>query len=305
MRGSEVLLGGAFTSVNGSARTNLAAIDLSTGKSTSWAPAATGVPGSTVSAMALRGSTLWIGGTFTAVGGQPRANLAAVSATGAVLPFRADTDKPVETIAATSARLYIGGTFTTVAGVARADLAAVDPTTGAALAWNPSFGGEVKSVVVAGPRLYAGGFGMRLGAWDVNAVAQPVPSVDGEVDKLAYDGTNVYVGGFYSTIGGQARNELAATAPGTTTVTSWNPAMPPFRRIDALGVSGGFVYTDDTGTIRTFSKSTGALETFSPRILNGVVTTILPLSDRLILTGGFDDIDNVAQSNVAEYLGTP
>jgi hypothetical protein len=159
--------------------------------------------------------------------------------------------------------------------------------------------------VVAGPRLYAGGFGTRLGAWDVDGVAQPVPAVDGEVDELAYDGTTVYVAGFYATIGGASRNSLAATLPGTATVTTWDPAMPASRRIDALGVSAGNVYTDDTGTVRVFSKASGALETFSPRILNGAIRTFIPQTHRLLATGSFANIASVAQSNVAEFAGTP
>lgn len=301
-RGSSVLLGGLFISVNGSDRTNFAAIDLATGKATSWAPA-TGdeiADNDYVTAMALRGTTLWVGGRFTSLNGQPRANLGALSTNGDLLSFRADTNDVVNAIAATKARIYVGGRFTTINDQSRSFLGAVDPTTGATLSWAGSFGRSVNAIVVAGPRLYAGGFG--LGAWDVNSVAQPVPAVDGSVDSLAWDGTTVYVGGQYQHLGGQARNGLAATVPGTETVTSWNPAMPAFRDVLALGVSPSYVYTSDFGTLRTFSKSTGALQTFSPK--NGGGTDYIVLPDRLLITG-VGEVNYIATGGVAEFLGTP
>src|SRR5205823_4381805 len=209
-------------------------------------------------------------------------NLGALSTSGDVLPFRADTNDDVDVIAATSARIYVGGEFTAVNGRARDHLAAVDPTTGALLTWAPGLGASVHAIVVVGPRLYAGGFGSFLGAWDVNGVAQPVPSVDGPVFSLAYDGTDVYVGGQYQNIGGQARNSLAATVPGTRTVTSWDPPVPAFQQVRALGVSPTYVYSS-ADVLRTFSKSTGALETFSPK--HGAGTGYLVRPDRLISYG--------------------
>ena len=302
--GSRVLLGGLFISVNGADRTNFAAIDLATGKATSWAPT-TGdeiADNDYVTAMALRGTTLWVGGRFTSLNGQPRANFGALSTTGDVLPFRADTNDVVDDIAATKARIYVGGYFTTINGQTRDYLAAVDPTSGAPLSWTPAFGHAVNAIVVAGPRLYAGGFGTFLGAWDVNAVPQPVPSLDGAVYSLAYDGSEVYIGGQYQNAGGQPRSGLAATVPGTSTVTSWDPPMPAFRQVQALGVSASYVYTSDAGTLRTFSKSTGALETFSPK--NGGGAGYLVLPDRLLIYG-VGEVNYVATGGVAEFMGTP
>ncbi len=304
---SGILLGGDFTSVGGYARTNFAAIDLSTGRPTSWAPTTDTDPNNRIETMLLRGSTLYVGGVFNAIDGQPRANLAALSTAGAVLPLRADTDGRVHTLTTLGSTLYVGGEFTQVAGAARNHLAAVDATSGALAPWNPGFTGTgVLTLVGVGSTIYAGGFGQNLAAYDATSgAAQPVPSVDGEVDALAYDGTNIYAAGFYNTIGGQARNSLASFAPGSTTVTSWNPATPQFRRFDAIGVSGSYVYVNDVGKIDTVDKTSGALASFTTRILNGTIDEIIPLADRILFLGGFHDIDNVAQQDVAEYLGTP
>lgn len=302
MRGSDVMLGGQFISVNGSDRRNLAAMDLTTRKSTSWAPVTGDVnpDWDYVKSMTMRGSTVWIGGRFDSLNGQPRENFAALSTAGDVLPFRADTDDEVATMAATSSRVYLGGSFNTVGGRPRAQLAAVDPTTGNVLAWAPTIG-RVNSLVVAGPRLYAGGFGQLLGAWDVNGVAQPVPTVDGAVYSLAWDGSAVYISGQYQNIGGQARNGLAATVPGTTTVTSWNPPMEPFRQA-SVGVSDDYVYTGDSGVLRVFSKSTGALQSFSPHGAGG--NAFIVLDDKLIDVG-VGSVDYYATGGIAELTGNP
>ena len=66
-----------------------------------------------------------------------------------------------------------------------------------------------------------------------------------------------------------------------------------------------YVYAQEYFHLDTLSQSTGALQSFSPRFLNGRTTAIFPLSDRLILVGAFHDIDNIGQQNVAIYTGTP
>ncbi|HEU0030030.1 MAG TPA: hypothetical protein VFQ53_05315 [Kofleriaceae bacterium] len=303
---SGVLLGGYFTSVGGSARTNLAAIDLATGRATAFAPKMDPDPNARVDALLLVGSTLYIGGQFTSLGGQPRVNLGALTTAGAVLPFRADTGARVTALAYASPFLYAGGEFVQIGGIPRDHVAKLDGSLGTVMAWNVPFGGPVNSLLPVGATLYVGGTGTRLGAFDLESGApRAVPTVDGEVQALAYDGTRIFVAGFYTTIGGVARNSLAAFVPGSTTVTAWNPPVPQYRRFSALAVTDNYVYAADVGKTYTLDASTAAIQTFSPRTINGEIFDYLALPDRLILVGSFHDIDNVAQSNVAEYLGTP
>jgi hypothetical protein len=126
--------------------------------------------------------------------------------------------------------------------------------------------------------------------------------MDGIVYSLAYDGTDVYVGGQYQTIGGQSRNCLAATVPGTTGVTSWDPtSLTQLQPVRAIGVSASYVYAS-AEVFRTLSKSTGALETFSPKNGNGSGIIVLP--DRLIISG-VGEVDYTSTGGIAEFLGTP
>jgi hypothetical protein len=96
--GSTLYIGGKFTSVreNPSGESgasvdvsNVAAIDVATGAAIpTWTPQVTGGDSASVHALAVKDGRVFIGGTFTAVDGQPRQNLAAVDAAGgSVDPF--------------------------------------------------------------------------------------------------------------------------------------------------------------------------------------------------------------------------
>lgn len=304
---SGILLGGRFSSVNGSTRTNLAAIDLSTGRATSFAPRTDTDPASLVWALHLSGSTLYVGGTFTTLAGQPRLNMGAVSTAGAPLAFRADADARVHVISQIGSTIYFGGEFTQVAGAPRSSVAAVDATTGALRSWAPAFGpGTALAMAPVGPSIYVGGGGARLALYDATTgAARPAPAMSGIVDELAYDGTNVYVSGQFESIAGVTRHGLAAFAPGSTTVTSWNPPLPEFREFMSLAVSGSYVYVDDFGKIYTVDKTSAAITTFSPRLLGGGTDQMIALPDRLLMIGAFHDIDNAAQQDIGEFMGTP
>jgi hypothetical protein len=96
--GKTLYIGGKFTRVRQNppseaagasfAVNNVAAIDVATGEAISgWNPKVTGGT-ATVRALEVKGGKVYIGGNFTAVGAQPRQNLAAVDATnGTVDPW--------------------------------------------------------------------------------------------------------------------------------------------------------------------------------------------------------------------------
>lgn len=82
---SVLYVGGDFTSVTGSTtRNRLAALNMNTGSATTWDPNIYAASGCYVSAIVLEGSTLYVGGSFTAVGAAlaSRVGLAAFSTSG-------------------------------------------------------------------------------------------------------------------------------------------------------------------------------------------------------------------------------
>ena len=170
LSGDIAYIGGEFTSVRpagatsgGVARAGLAAIDLTTGLVTSWNP---GVSGASlrVSALAVSpdGSTIYVGGTFSQLGGAPRANIGAVSSAGAVTSWNPGANGEVRALETTGSMLYAGGNFTTIAGSSRTRLAAFDlPGGGLDPIWVPSARLIVKALAFAndgtGRVLAAGG----------------------------------------------------------------------------------------------------------------------------------------------------
>lgn len=172
--GKTLYVAGRFTVVkdragNKIARTNLAAINVATGEPVrTWRPAATGGDKPLVRELAVKNGTVYIGGTFTAVNGAPRQNLAAVdAATGALVTGFAPsvtTTEPgiplVSALAIDGSRLYVGGRFNTVNGSRRGKLVALNPTTGAldngwrpksaSIVWDLEFSSDGASIFAVG-----------------------------------------------------------------------------------------------------------------------------------------------------------
>jgi hypothetical protein len=75
---STVYAGGNFGSIGGQMRPGIAALDAVTGNATSWNPNASAPFGPDVYALAVSVPTVYAGGTFTGIGGQPRPYFAAI-----------------------------------------------------------------------------------------------------------------------------------------------------------------------------------------------------------------------------------
>lgn len=116
-----------------------------------------------VQAIARVGTTMVIGGNFSSVDNQPRANLAAFEeSTGDLLSTTMDVNGSVWALVTgpVPGTVFVGGAFTSVGGVARQDLALVNVATGKPVAgWNPPVNnfGEVNALKLFGDRLYVAG----------------------------------------------------------------------------------------------------------------------------------------------------
>jgi hypothetical protein len=248
---------------------------------TSWNPAPQ--PDPAVQTLALAGSTLYIGGKFTRIGGFDRNHLAAVNATtGAVTGWNPDAEWIANDIAVAGSVVYLGGEFDAMGGQPRSHLAAVNATTGALTAWNPGADARVDTLDLAGGTLYVGGIfnsvggANRAGLAALNAgtgVAtawNPAPNGIG-TRAIAAAGSNVYVAGSWTVIGGKSRTRLAAIDAGTGEATDWNPG--PTGIVLDLEVSGSMVYAAGNygllaGQARrnlgAIDAATGALSAWNP-----------------------------------------
>ncbi len=209
--GGTLFIGGTFTQVtdrSGKAqvRSRLAAIDVATCDLTSWTAAANGE----VLSIAVSGSTVYVGGSFTSVGGASRSNIAALSVNSAqVQSFSPVINKPVRALAASGSSLYVGGEFAKVGAASRSKLAAFSLASGALdSGWQPKANGKVNTLALStdGGRVYVGGLFTTLNGQGDYPYLGAVSAASGKNDsgfaphslfpvlKLVTDSRGVYVG---------------------------------------------------------------------------------------------------------------
>lgn len=205
--GQNIYVGGNFTEIGSTTgRSNIAAIDATTGLATSWNPILDGE----VDTLATDGNTVYASGYFTTVGADARAGLAAIDATtGLATSWDPNPDSAAYAIVPVGSLVYLGGDFTTIGGASRNYIAAIDSTTGVATTWNPNAQSDVFNLAIIGTSAYVGGFFSSIGGQTRNHLAEidlttgaatswdPSPST--YPNSFTTDGSALYAGGdFYS-----------------------------------------------------------------------------------------------------------
>ena len=232
-------VGGAFDSIGSATRDYIAAVDLTTGKLAAFNPGATDPHTQfalgTVDALAASpdGKTLYVGGVFSAIGGQSRSGIAALSIPdGMVESFDAGpaiSSVHAEVLSPDGATLYVAGV---VGSSHSAGVAAISTATSVVSVFPPLPANTIDSLALSsdGSTLYAGGlinFVPGHGGAGVLALStaseQPVGGFDaegssgGDVTSLALspDGSTLYAGGLFTDFAGQPRACLTGLDPVT------------------------------------------------------------------------------------------
>src|SRR6266498_1352539 len=198
-------------------------------------PSASAGANGRVTAIARAGDRVYIGGSFTSVGGQPRGGLAALdAATGQlVASWRADvTGGPVEALAASpdGGTLYVGGDFHNIGGRAQRTIAALDPASAADSGWHPQATCPGLGLTVASGTVHLACGGASAGGG--NAVLAYSASTgarrwsaggDGDVHAVAVLDGVAYTGGHFTTIAGASRKKAAAFDAASGQLLAWDP----------------------------------------------------------------------------------
>ena len=262
-------LGGRFTSADNASLKNLVHLLPDRRLDSSFKPS----PNAAVSALALVGPTLWVGGDFTEIAGIPTGNLGLLdSSTGQTNGLRLRVQGAVNAIVPNGDVVYLGGAFGSIVTYrgnqstsnARGRAAALRPT-GDLLDWNPAC---------------TGGSG---------------------VNCIAVSDSTIYLGGDFTQCGGKPRNALASVSATDALATSWNPnpqrAGGARPTIQALVVIDDVVYAG--GEFTTIgARSRGRLAAVQGSGLgqalpdwqadaNGPVQAILAWESDLLIAGGF------------------
>ena len=312
-----IYAGGDFTLLNGATtRNRLAAISTATGSATSWDPNASAL----VYQIALdtANGQLYVGGTFTTVGGQTRNRVAAVSTVSAqATTWDPNANNTVREVAVdgSAGLVYVGGDFTSIGGSTRNRIAALSVTTTNAAPWNPNADSTVSALTVD-PATNTVAFGGSFSAVDVTdrsaiAATTRATTTDGDLPSTTgidvgttgairaavLSGTTLYLGGDFTWINGSARKHLAAIDTTTGNLTSWNPTADQTVRAFALDPTNGILYaggdfSNAGGSLRqhlvAFSTSTGNLTAWtSPANATVNALAVDPAGGVLYAAGSF------------------
>ena len=229
---------GDVTSVGGLPRSGLAHV-LADGAPDAWAPAIDG----TVSCLAVQGRTLYVGGTFNLVDGQPRNHLAAFNLnTRRLLAWHPDPNGAVLAIKPHRDRVFFAGLFTGVSGQARANAAAWDVAGDSLSRWAPQLDADVlcmevtDSVVVLGghfhsvsgvPRVLLSAVSTSDGAllpWNpkVDRLTPIFRDGGARVSVMYLRDSLLYFGGSFDHVNDVERKSLACVDLRTGQVTGWD-----------------------------------------------------------------------------------
>jgi hypothetical protein len=305
------------------ARNHVAAVDLTTGALLPWDPNANG----TVRVIRVLGSNVYLGGSFTQVGGVGRQRLAAVNTTTGALvtTWNASSSGEVFAMATSSGTLYVGGAFGTVDGSPRANLAAVTTASGSLLPWAPTTDAQVRAIrFTTGTRMVVGGWFSNLnGSSDHNLGA--VDSVTGATLPWKSQTSYPVIG-----LAGDASGVYVAGAGGGGNFAAFNPATGALMweggtngNVQAIGVTQGFVYlgghfqtycgpqhgqhTCTTPTSRNkllaVDAATGTLQPWNPgaNSVLGVFALMGTNSGNLLVGGDFTSTGQRKQQGYAQY----
>ncbi|WP_276132926.1 T9SS type A sorting domain-containing protein [Polluticoccus soli] len=296
------IIGGSFTQVGTTSRSNIAQIN-SSGQVTSWSPTADGV----VNTLARSGSTIYVGGAFFNIGGQPRNRIAAIDlASGAATSWNPSSTGVVNTIAVSGTNVYAGGSFANIGGLPRNNIAALDATTGNATTWDPSASSSVTKIMINGTTAYVAGNFAIIGGQTRNFIAAVStttglagtwnPSPNSPVMDFEMNGSNILVAGSFSSIGSQSRNGFAEVDPSLGNATSLNYLLPASTAVYDIKLFGNDLYLGGTFTLTSgqsnlikINKALGTITPWECNLTSAPVRAIEATATRVVAGGSFSN----------------
>ena len=261
---SVLFVGGNFSTVNGSTRNNIAAVEANTGNLTAWNPSS----GGDVHAIEISGDTAFVGGYFTTIGGANRNSFAALSLslnTNNALPWNANLTVAlsgrINAIVIGPDVVYIGGGISRAGAnnQFRSGAACLDRVTAEALPWNPGVNGEVQTLAIEGATIYAGvafsataSIGCRkrshLASFDISTGKPTTWREEGyvitgsssEVRAVVLKGDTLFIAGRFTAVDGIGRQNVAAIHKITGELLSWQ--VDTDAPVNTLELVGNILY---------------------------------------------------------------
>jgi len=295
--GNLIYAAGSFTSIGASTRNRIAIFDRTSsfGVLTSFNPV---VNGTIYDLLIGSSGNIYLGGSFSTVGGISRNKLAELTASGSVTSWNPNisnsgipsgVSSDVRALGSSISGILVGGTFRWIGGALRANIAEIDRATGLATSWDAS--------------------------------AERTVGLISGTSKL-------YVGGWFSHLNGVVRSNAACINTLTGRATEWNPAPDNVVHSIDMGWPGPKLYMGGefslvnnnpfgTGAVTrnalasfdvdAFGDASSSPNAFNANLINssgGVFVTAIETPDgegTVFIGGAFSSASGQSRSNLASY----
>jgi hypothetical protein len=274
---SDLYVGGRFTQTGDGTLANLGRIARYDTTAGTWNALSNQGLGGYVSALAVVGSDLYVGGLFSQTGDGTLTNLGNIArydttaGTWNALSNQGLNNTVIE-LAVSGSDLYVGGYFSQTGDGTLTNLGCIARYDTTAGTWNAlpnqGLGGgylpmpSVRALAVVGSDLYVGGnftrtgdgtltnlgriarYDTTAGTWNALPNQGLGGGSDPDVYALAVSGSNLYVGGWFTQTGDGTLTNLGRIARYDTTAGTWNalPNQGLDDRVSALAMSGSDLY---------------------------------------------------------------
>lgn len=258
---------------------------------------------------------LYLGGTFTTIGGQPRVSLAAIDAhTGAVLSWAPTTDSAVISLLLSGDSVIVAGQFFHVNDQPRTSLAALDAATGALRPWAPAVTGPALGLLMHDSELrVCGSFtsvngqsriscasfalpGATLTAW--------APTTNVSVRRMAANGSNVVLVGSFTMVNGVSKSYVAEVDGTTGALTDWAATVgglstSVLKTEDRVIVAGAYSTAGGQSFrgLSSFTPEDGTVQPWGTRV-NGASNVMYRDGDLLFFGGIFTLMNDIPHTNL-------
>jgi len=273
----------------------------------------------TVLAMAVNGTDLYVGGSFSLAGSVTVSNIAKWNGSSWTA-LGIGTNGIVLAVAVDGSDLYVGGNFTTAGGVSASNIAKWDGSNWSALGSGIN-GGDVRALAVSGGNVYVGGVYTTAGGSSANNIAKwdgsnwatlgngATNGVNGPIFDIAVKNNEVYLGGSFTTAGGQSAYNIV----------SWNSSTSTWSQLGS-GVSGGInavvlnqnnvyvggLFTTAGGvSAKKVAKWDGSnWAALGDGLSGGDVNSMATIGSELYVVGSFSTAGSVSANRIAKWDGS-
>ncbi|MCA8917522.1 MAG: putative Ig domain-containing protein [Planctomycetes bacterium] len=320
--GNTLYIGGDFLNAGGLQRDRFAAINLQSG-ATYGLPTSLQVPfDDAVRALAISGTLLYVGGSFSNAGGVAHSHLARIDlAAGTVdTAFSPSVNGTIHALAVNTDLIMAGGSFSIADTQSRTNLAAWGTSTLTLSAWNPSADALVYSMATVGTDVLVGGSFSQVGFQPRNRIARVDadpssanfaqatsynPDANGSVHAIAIQGGTVYLAGSFSLLGGMTRERFGATdLNGTVMAFSASPSGTGWAvAADGSAVlgAGDLGLLNQQARTRAACVTGGVLNSWQPAFSTGSVRTVVIAGGQIHVGGSFQQIGQLSLPHLAHF----